>query len=213
MFRVNPPTWTAVVTAIGTILIPVVVAALAYFLTRNQSRSEQLLQARLEYYKVLAPDLNRLMCYMTFIGAWRDQSPADIIILKRRLDENFYCAAPLFSPDVLRAYDKLMDRTFSTFGPWGTDARIKSTAHLRRQYWGGTDGTAWEQEWDACFTMADSTLISAEELKQYRQDYDALIAAAVRDLDLTRARGEYTTKLVVLNAHAPPSEDIAGTEG
>src|SRR5262249_45152613 len=102
------PTWTDVVQAAGALLVPVVVAGLAYVLTRNQSRSQELVRARLEYYKLLAPDLNRLMCYITFIGGWRDDSPEAIIALKRRLGANFYSAAPLFSSQVLDVYNGFM---------------------------------------------------------------------------------------------------------
>lgn len=205
-----PPAWTDVVQAIGTLLVPVVVAGLAWVLTRNQSRSQELVHARLEYYKLLAPDLNRLMCYITFIGGWRDDSPEAIIVLKRRLDANFYCAAPLFSSGVLEAYNTLMELSFSTFGPWGTDARIKSNAYRRRQSWRGEGGEAWRPEWDNYFTLQDTEIIEGELLMRYRRTYDRLLAAAVRDLDMTRARSEYTTNLVKLNAHLPKIEDVAG---
>lgn len=208
----NEPLWTAILQAIGTVSTPIVVAILAYVLTRNQSRSEELLRGRLDYYNFLAPDLNQLMCYMTFIGSWRDRSPVDIVNLKRCLDEHFYCAAPLFSEQVLTSYEKLMSLTFETFGPWGVDARIKSNAYRRRQFWQGTGESAWRPEWDRYFALADSTSISAEELQRYRRSYDELIAALVRDLDLTRSRARYTTDLVTLNAHAPRTTGITGSE-
>ena len=193
-------------------LVPVVVAALAFVLTRNQSRSGELLRTRLDYYRLIAPDLNRLMCYMTFIGNWRDKSPANIIDLKRRLDENFHCAAPLFSPGVLAAYDRLMDLSFATFGNWEEDARIKSSAFRRRQAWLVNSTDDWAPTWSSYFTLDDSAVISADTLSQYRRCYDELIAATVRDLDLTRARAQYTTDLNYLNAHAPRSRDITGSD-
>jgi hypothetical protein len=205
-----PPEWTDVVQAMGAVLVPITVAALVYVLTRNQSRSEELVRARLEYYKLLAPDLNRLMCYITFIGGWRDDSPEDIVALKRRLDANFFCAAPMFSAGVLNAYTALMERSFSTFGDWGVDARIKSNAYRRRQSWRGVDGNGWQPQWDGYFTLRDTEIIAANSLTDYRRTYDALLAAAVRDLDLTRARAQYTTDLITLNAHAPRAEDIIG---
>jgi hypothetical protein len=196
--------------AIGALLVPVVVAGLAYVLTRNQSRSQELVRARLEYYKLLAPDLNRVMCYITFIGGWRDDSPEAIIELKRRLDGHFYCAAPLFSSGVLEAYNELMELSFSTFGPWGKDASIKSNAYRRRQAWRGEGDNAWRSEWDSYFTLQDSEIIARESLMDYRKTYDKLLAAAVHDLDITRARSQYTTDLVKLNAHLPKIEDIPG---
>lgn len=61
------------------------------------------------------------------------------------------------------------------------------------------------------FNKSDADPIPAEELKMIRDTYDALIAALVTDLDLTRARLEYTTKLVSLNAHAPTQRDVEGS--
>lgn len=209
---VNEPTWAVALQAIGTVSIPVVVAILAYVLTRTQSRSEELLRGRLDYYKSLAPDLNRLLCYITFIGSWRDRSPVDIVNLKRRLDEHFYCAAPLFSEHVLTSYEQLMSLTFETFGPWGVDARIKSNAYRRRQCWQGTAENAWRSEWNHYFTLPDTASISRDELLRYRRCHDELIASLVRDLDLTRSRARYTTDLVTLNADAPQTTDITGSE-
>ena len=213
ILKMNSPKWTDIVVAFSSALTPLVVAVLAYVLTRNQSRSEELLRARIDYYRVLVPDLNRLMCYMTFIGGWRDLSPPDILTLKRRLDENFNYAAPLFSKKVSQAYQELMDDTFVTFGRWGQDARIKSNPFRRRVAWQGKGKDEWQPEWEDYFTMPESSPISGESLQQYRGKYDTLIAAAVGDLDLTRARARYTTDLVAMNANAPPIPDIPGSGG
>lgn len=207
-WRMAAPMWTDVVQAISAVSVPIVIAILAYILTRTQSRNDELLKVRLDYYKALTPDLNRLMCYMTFIGTWRDQSPPEVVGIKRRLDETFFCAAPLFSPDVLKAYIALMDKSFSTFGNWGTDARICSSAYRRRQSWQAN--SPWKREWDHYFILDDGSVIAAEDLRRYRETYDALVAALVRDLNVTRSRARYTTDEVALNAHAPKRTDITG---
>lgn len=204
-------TWTNVVEAIGTILTPIVVAALAYVFGKNQSLSAELVKRRLDGYQLLIPDLNKLMCYMTFIGTWRDMSPPDVIRLKRRLDENFYCAAPLFSEEIWSAYEALMETSFLTFGSWGRDAKIRTNAYRRRQAW---QTGSWNREWDHYFELDDTATISEQRLRSYRDSYDKLVAALVRDIDIKRARSRYTTNQVVLNAHAPRAEMIpgAGTE-
>lgn len=202
--------WTDVVGAGGAAATPIVVAVLAFVFARSQSRSDELLKVRLEYYKALAPDLNLLMCYMTFIGTWRDTSPPEIIKLKRRLDRTFYCAAPLFSEAVLTAYDALMKITFATFNSWGTDAKIVSNPYRRRQSWTGS--SAWSSDWDDLFTLPDDTTITAEVLHHYRDIYDALIAVIVRDLTITRARARYTSDQVSLNAHAPAARAVSGRD-
>lgn len=202
-------TWTDVVGAVGAAATPVVVAVLAFVFTRSQARSEELLKVRLEYYKLLAPDLNMLMCYVTFIGSWRDISPPEILELKRRLDKTFYCAAPLFSNGVLNAYDELMDRTFTTFGAWGQDAKIVSNPYRRRQSWRGAE--AWSMSWNTMFTLSEEDTIPADTLKGYRDAYDRLITTLVKDLTITRARSRYTTDRVSLNAHAPKQRDVVGS--
>ena len=103
-----------------------------------------------------------------------------------------------------------MGLSFSTFGPWGTDARIESNAYRRRQSWRGVGENAWRPEWDNYFTLQDTEKIEGESLMEYRRSYDRLLAAAVRDIDITRARSQYTTNLIKLNAHIPKIEDIFG---
>ena len=204
----SDPSWTEVVSAIAGIVTPVVIAIFGFIIARRQSRSDLLLKARFESYNKLAPDMNRLMCYLTFIGTWRDDSPVEIVALKRRLDANFYVAAPLFSGDVNESYRALMDLSFSTFGRWGQDAVIRSGAYRRRQSWVRKD-VAWDDSWKAMFELPETGIVSGESLTEYRVAYDRFLFALVTDLNITRARAEYTTPRVSLNA-SPPRNDIAG---
>ena len=190
---------------IGALLIPVAVAVLAYLLSKRQRQSGELLSARLGYYQTLSPLLNDLVCYMTFIGGWQSMSPLDVIKLKRTLDKQFHCAAPLFSTDVSDTYSVFTDRCFKTFNLWGQDAKILSSAYRRR------GGLPWESSWDGYFAYPDDRAIPKEELEGTRRAYDGLVAALVRDIDITRARSEYTTSAVSLNAHAPQRNDIAAS--
>ncbi|MFE6965497.1 hypothetical protein ACFVAJ_10300 [Agromyces sp. NPDC057679] len=204
--------WTDALIAIGGIATPIVVAIFGFVIAHRQSRSKLLQEARFEYYKQLAPDLNRLMCYITFIGRWRDESPIDIVELKRRLDSNFHVAVPLFSKEVSDAYRKLLDLSFATFGYWGRDARIRSSAYRRRQSWIRQD-VAWKPTWDELFAIQDAEVITGESLTAYRHAYDDLISKLVADLSITRARQEYTTANVSYNAGAPAFADIVGKSG
>jgi hypothetical protein len=101
-----------------------------------------------------------------------------------------------------------MDATFATFADWGDDAKIRSNAYRRRQSWRATE--RWDPDWDKYFALDDDATVSREELRRYREFYDALIGRIVRDLDVTRARAKYTTDEVSLNAHAPQRTDITG---
>ncbi len=204
-------TWTEGLSAVGSIATPLVVVVFGVLFSRRQSRNDELLRARIRYYEELAPDVNTLMCYMTFIGPWRDLAPADIVDLKRRLDARFFCAAPLFSDPIRSAYENLMSECFSTFSRWGEDAQIRSGPYRRREAWRGK--SAWTSSWDQMFTKGESDPISAQEQTSIREAHDRLVAALVRDLDLTRARSEYTTTTsFALNAHAPTQKEVAGKE-
>ena len=198
-------TWVDYAQGVGALLTPLVAAWIVYVLSRRQTRSHELLSARLDYYRQLIPDLNVLMCYMTFIGDWKASTPPEMVALKRRLDRNVFCAAPLFSPDVIAAYDNFMKRSFRTFNQWGQDATLLTSAYRRRPCL-----PAWDPAWDHFYAYADSQSISAKELSDHRATYDTLVGALVRDLVITRARATYTTTSVSLNAHAPRRDDIAG---
>lgn len=193
--------WTDVVSAVSAAATPIIVAVFGWLLTRRQSRSELLLKARIDYYRDIMPDLNRLMTYMMFIGAWRDMTPLEVISLKRRLDACFYVAAPLFSPPVTRAYEVFMKQCFVPFGQWGADALIRSSPYRRRVSWNATD--PWDPEWGRLFELQEDEAIEAAALETLRSAYDALVSALVTDLNINRARGEYTNTRVLENARGP----------
>lgn len=198
-------TWVDYVQGVSAVATPVLVAVLAAVLARRQSRSHELLAARLDEYRRLVPDLNTLMCYVTFIGDWKSLTPAEVVALKRRLDKNFFCAAPLFSARVMTAYTKFIDCCFQTFNAWGEDARILTSAYRRR-----AAVLRWSPDWDRLFAYDDRRPIPGSELAQVRSAYDELVATIVGDIDITRARAAYTTSAVVLNAHMPRRADIEG---
>jgi hypothetical protein len=193
--------WVDVVTAVGAAATPLIVAAFGWILTRRQSRSELLLGARIDYYRELAPDLNRLMTYMMFVGTWRDITPPDIIVLKRRLDAAFYVAAPLFSTPVTSAYETFMKRCFVPFGQWGADALIRTSPYRRRVSWQAA--TPWNLEWGQLFELQEDQPVEGHALEELRSAYDSLISALVTDLNINRARGEYTSARVIANANTP----------
>jgi hypothetical protein len=62
--------------AVGAVLIPVVVAGLAFALTHAQSRSNELLKVRLDNCQALAPDRNRLMAHDASL---RDSRASELI--------------------------------------------------------------------------------------------------------------------------------------
>lgn len=103
-------TWAAALSALGSVITPFVVAAIGFLLSRQikrvearQWRNQELIAARLGYYREIAEPLNDLMCYFTFIGTWKELSPPQVIDRKRSLDRTFHTLAPFFSVEVARS--------------------------------------------------------------------------------------------------------------
>jgi hypothetical protein len=196
-------TWTAALSAIGAVTTPFAVAGIGFLLSRQlkriearQWRNQELIAARLGYYREIAEPLNDLMCYFTFIGSWKEWSPPEIIEIKRSLDKTFHTLVPFFSVEVANAYESFMGRCFKTFGRRGADARF-NTSYRRRQSVGNQP---WQAEWNALFMYSTADPMPDEEIVGFRDSYNDLLARLVGDIELTDARTNYATAQVVLNA-------------
>src|SRR5256885_5580381 len=96
--------WLEVAKLSASLLVPAALAALGIYIHRVtkqfehlQWRSQKLVEKRLGVYDDLAPQLDDLLCYFTYVGCWRDLDPPDVVALKRVVDKKVYLAAPLFS--------------------------------------------------------------------------------------------------------------------
>ncbi|MGE5828714.1 MAG: hypothetical protein ACM30G_10185 [Micromonosporaceae bacterium] len=192
------------VTAVATLAVPIVVAVMAGRFNdqlrkweAGQWRNQELIKARLEYYKLLIPKMNDLMCYYTFIGAWKDLTPPQVIDIKRTLDREFHCAVPLFSDGVHEAYDQFMSVCFETFGAWGQNAKLR-TGYGRRKEAAGAD---WDPDWEPMFSLAAGDDITRQSLTDVRKRYETLMSAFAGDIELNVARGRYVTADVTAGAH------------
>ena len=65
-----------------------------------QWTNQRLIEKRLTLYDTVAPQLNALLCFYTWIGYWKDISPDDVIRAKRELDRTFHIYRYLFDDDV-----------------------------------------------------------------------------------------------------------------
>ncbi len=152
---------------IGTsILLPVALAVLGIFVHRitkrfehRQWRSQKLVDKRLAIYDQLAPLLNDVLCYFTYVGCWRDLTPPDVVTLKRSIDKKIHLAAPLFSPAFFEACQAFQALCFETHTGWGNAARLRTSLQRRKD---GL-GTVWQEQWDACFSKEapDSAEVAA----------------------------------------------------
>jgi hypothetical protein len=104
--------WTGyeVATLAVTALTPITVAGLGVFVARAGRRLERVQWAnqtvitrRLDIFSQVAPKLNQLLCFATFVGGWKEITPLAAIELKREADEIMYANRVLFSNERFRA--------------------------------------------------------------------------------------------------------------
>jgi hypothetical protein len=196
-------TWAAGLGAVGAIITPIAVVVIGFALNRQlrrieerQWRSQELIAARLRYYREIAEPLNDLMCYFTFIGSWKERTPPEIVALKRSLDRTFHVLAPFFSVEVVQAYNAFMDRCFATYGLWGADAHLKTGFRRRQQ----VNPESWQAEWEEMFEYDGAEPIPPEDLERVKVSYNEVLAHLAGDIQLTSARNDYAAARVVLNA-------------
>ena len=156
---------------IGT-LGPITVLVLGFAVNRRlqafehrQWTNQQVVQKRLEVFDTFAPMLNDLLCFMTYIGAWKELEPPEAVRLKRKLDRIAYVNAPLFPPEFLRYYNGFMETCYSTFAGWGKDAQLKTKTEKRIE----ARGDRWREEWQDCFAPPDQASDPKDVQKAYTE--------------------------------------------
>jgi hypothetical protein len=180
--------WTSLEVAklIAQLLTPIAVAALSIYFTRIakrfehlQWRNQRLIEKRIGIYDDLAPDLNDLLCYFTFIGCWKDLSPPEVVKLKRSVDKKVYLAAPLFTPAFYKACMDFIGLCYGTFQGWGQDARLKTPQERRRQ----AAGSSWQSSWEDCFTQ------EVTDPKEIRAAYQKIMRVFSDEIGITTELG------------------------
>jgi hypothetical protein len=114
----------------------------------TQWRGQKLIEKRLAIYDEMAPKLNDILCYFTYVGSWRDFTPSDIVQLKRASDKTFHLAAPLLSNEFFEAYKAWQECCFETYTGWGEDPKLR-TLYVRRRE---ARADSWETEWNTRFS-------------------------------------------------------------
>jgi hypothetical protein len=181
-----------VVTLAVDALTPLTVAGLGYFVARTSRRLEQVQWAnqtvvtrRLEIFSEIAPALNKLLCFATFVGRWKEIEPQHAIGLKRRLDETMYANRVLFSDELLAAYHEFMSAQFAMYATTDADAHLRAPIDSQ---WGNRRNMPW---WDDSMTRlfsATSTdsAASAASIDLIQSAHDRLAECFRTDLYVTR---------------------------
>jgi hypothetical protein len=179
--------WNSVqiVTLIVDAATPVTVAVLGVIFARASRKIEQVQWAnqtvvtrRLDIYDKLAPGLNQLLCFGTFVGGWKEIPPSRATEIKRGLDEIMYANKVLFSDGVFKAYHDFMSALFDMFGTTGADAKVRAPVESK---WGSRrDLRWWNDSMSGLFTDV------AVSLHDIQAAYEALGAQFRTDLYVTR---------------------------
>ena len=179
--------WSSVqvATLVVDALTPIAVAGLGIFLARASLRLEQVQWAnqtvvtrRLEIFADIAPDLNKLLCFATFVGGWKELEPAAVIAIKRRLDETMYANRVLFSQPLFDAYRNFMTMLFATWTTVGADALLR--APIASQ-WGDRRDLRWWND-----AMARLFTDDPVDYQAIQAAYDQLSERFRADLYVTR---------------------------
>jgi hypothetical protein len=122
-----------VATLAVTALTPITVVGLGVFVARAGQRLERVQWAnqtvitrRLDIFGEVAPKLNRLLCFATFVGGWKEITPMAAIELKRTADEIMYANRVLFSNELFEAYREFMAALFEAYAVTGADALLRA---------------------------------------------------------------------------------------
>lgn len=177
----NPAPWNSleITKLLAGLVTPAVLAFIGIYIHRItkrfehlQWRSQKLIETRLKIYEELAPQLNDLLCYFTYVGCWKDLDPPAVVSLKRAIDKKVFLAAPLFSQPFFSACIEFQNLCFETYSGWGRDALLR--AHFQRRQ--EARPNAWKEEWSECFSA------SVSEPRAIRDAYEKIMEAFAADI-------------------------------
>jgi hypothetical protein len=139
-----------VATLVVEALTPLTVAGLGIFIARASRRIEQVQWAnqtvvsrRLDIFAQVAPSLNQLLCFATFVGGWKEIQPRQAIALKRKLDETMYASKVLFSDQLFAAYHHFMTALFAMYATTDADAHLRAPIDSQ---WGDRRNMPWWED-------------------------------------------------------------------
>ena len=180
----GPWNWLEVAKLASAFLLPIALATFGIYVHRVtkkfehlQWRSQKLIEKRLAVFDDLAADLNDLLCYFTYVGAWRDFDPPFIVSMKRKIDKKIYLASPLFSKEFFAACLEFQGLCYETYNGWGEDAKLRTQLQHRCE----ARGNNWKSEWSSCFSD------SVPDANQIRDAYTKVMKILARDIGVNES--------------------------
>jgi hypothetical protein len=176
--------WTSleVVKLIVSALTPIIIAGLGIWIARITKRfehhqwiSQKIIERRIQVYDEVAPLLNDLVVYFTYVGHWKELTPPQIIEAKRKLDRCVHISAAFFSEQFLSDYFSFINLCFKVFQGKGTNASLRIDVKHHRE----RAGASWKPEWDDLFCKEESDLVKP---KLVRSAYQKLMKTLAIEL-------------------------------
>jgi hypothetical protein len=176
--------WTSLEVAklIVSALTPIIIAVFGIWVARITKRfehhqwiSQKIIERRIKVYDEIAPLLNDLVVYFTYVGHFKELTPPQIIESKRKLDRRVHISAAFFSEQFLPDYLSFINLCFKTYQGKGTNARIRMDPKDHREI----AGSIWKAEWDNLFCKESVDLVKPKEV---RSAYQKLMKTLASDL-------------------------------
>ena len=179
-------------------LTPILVIAIGLIINRNlkrleflQWKNQRVIEKRLSVFDELAPSLNDLLCYFTYVGCWKELKPVEVVKLKRQIDRIVHVNAPLFSPDLVSNYNNFINQCYSTYSGWGQDAKLRTLSQRRRE----ATGANWDDNWNQCF----SDINDCSDPATVKSSYIALMTCLSKELGVGLNEGNITSGNIPAN--------------
>lgn len=160
-------------TPLAVMLLGLIAARYADRLERNRALNAVAVNWRIEVFRSLAPQLNLLRCFFTYVGDWRRVSLDQATAAKRDCDRAIYMNAFLFSPDTIEAWRAFVAAAFEENRGPGIDFAFRASVERHRE-----ENVEWQETWAERFVPHDERITR----ESFVAAYDRVFAMVVRDL-------------------------------
>jgi hypothetical protein len=164
-----------IISAVTPLIVLVIGLAISRSLKRLEYRqwtNQKITEKRIAVFEELAPLLNDLLCYFTFVGCWKELSPLEVVQRKRLMDRIIHVNAPLFSKEFVNLYTDFIDVCYMAYTGWGEDAKLRTMVGRRKER------TVWNTAWDSCFVDIND----CSDPKLVRAKYTSLMSGFAEEL-------------------------------
>jgi hypothetical protein len=169
----------SIITPIGLAFLGLYIRRLSRKIEDRQWVNQKVVEKRLEIYDQLAPQLNDVLCYFTFVGCWKDVDPPVMVEMKRTLDRKIHLAKPLFPAEFFVACQLFLRECFTRFsGPWGSDSQLRTTIVGRIE----AHPRPWDPGWEKHFSKETA---DPYKVQQLYKDVMREFTACLGQLDFT----------------------------